>query len=258
MEINLNCDLGEKSSHYNGVNDNKLLKIINSINLACGYHAGNKTIINKSIKEAIKNKVSIGAHPGFKDLKNFGRKKLHLSKKELITLIWDQLEIINNIAIKNNTHITHVKPHGALNNMACENLDMAFTIGQTIKKFNKNLIYIVLPLTKMEDAAKKLNLNYACEIFADRNYEDNGHLVSRNKKNALINNPIISSNNVIEMLDSSSIKCFSGKKIKCKIDTICIHGDGINSVKIAKKLKKELIFNGFHLLNLDKMTRFKI
>ena len=257
MEINLNCDLGEKSIHYDGKYDANLLKIINSANIACGYHAGSKSIIDKTIKNAQKNNVSVGAHPGFKDLENFGRKKMFLSKKELKHLIWKQLEIINEIAIYNNTIITHVKPHGALNNMACEDIEIALTIGQTIKDFNKDLIYVVLPLNEMEKAAKKLDLKYACEIFADRNYEDNGQLVSRNKDYALIKNSKIASENIIEMLNSSSIICFSGKKIKCNIDTICIHGDGDNSVLIAKNLKNTLINNGLKLINLNKMTKFK-
>lgn len=256
MEVNLNCDLGEKSDHYNGDNDKKLLKIINSANIACGFHAGDKNTIKLTIKEAVNNKVSIGAHPGFKDLKNFGRKEMNLSEKELVILIREQLEIIDKIANENNTKITHVKPHGALNNMACKNLDIAINIGRAIKEFNKELIYVVLPLNEMEKAAKKLNLNYACEIFADRNYEDDGQLMSRKKNNAIIESEIISSNNILEMLDSSSIKCISGKKIKCSIDTICIHGDGKNSVKIASTIKKDLTKNDFKLLNLDNMSKF--
>ena len=257
MEINLNCDLGEKSIQYDGRNDLRLLKIINSANISCGYHAGNKEIIDLTIKLANINNVSIGAHPGFSDKKNFGRKKLNITKKELIKLIRDQLEIIQEIAIENQTKISHFKPHGALNNMACENIDMALTIGQTIREFDKDLIYIILPLNEMENAAKKLDLNYACEIFADRNYEDNGQLIARNKKNALIEDHKLASKNILEMINSSSIKCLSGKKIKCNIDTICIHGDGDKSVNIAQEIKNILNKNGFSLLNLNKMAKFR-
>jgi len=257
MEINLNCDLGEGSIHYNGKNDVSLLKFVNSASIACGYHAGNKYIMTKTIKEAKNNHVSIGAHPGFKDLLNFGRKKIYLSQRDLIKLIWEQLEIINKIAISNNVVITHVKLHGSLNNMACKNIEMALTISKTIKKFNKELIFLILPLTEMEKALNKLDLKHACEIFADRNYEDSGQLVSRKKKNAIIDNHEIVCSNIIEMLDSSSIKCFSGKKIKCNIDTICIHGDLKNSVLIAKQLKIILTKNNFKLLALDNMIKFK-
>ena len=137
MELNLNCDLGEKSNHYNGHNDEELLKIVNTANIACGYHAGNKGIISKTIKIAKLNKVSIGAHPGFKDKKNFGRKKLILSKLEIFKLVIEQLEIISEISKKINYPLTHVKPHGALNNMACEDFQIANTIGKAIKNLIK-------------------------------------------------------------------------------------------------------------------------
>ena len=256
MEINLNCDLGEKSIHYNGRNDSALLKIVDSVNIACGYHAGDKDTINKTIIEAKKNKVSIGAHPGFNDKLNFGRKKIHLSNNELIKILNEQLEIINEIAIKNSLPLSHVKPHGALNNMACEDYDLAITIGKTIKKFNKDLIYVVLPLNEMEKAAKKIDIKYACEIFADRNYEDNGQLITRTNKNASINDPKIASENILEMLDKSYIKCYSGKKIKTNIDTICIHGDGSNAVAIAKELKNKLKKNNIKQVNLNKLEKF--
>ena len=113
--------------------------------------------------------------------------------------------LLSDIAEKKGTKLTHVKPHGALNNMACENYEFSLTIGETIKEFNIDLIYLILPLTEMERAAKKLNMKYACEIFADRNYEDNGLLVSRNKDNALISNPLEASNNILKMLQDNSI-----------------------------------------------------
>ena len=257
MEVNLNCDLGEKSIHYDGKNDEKLLKIINSANIACGYHAGSNLTINRTIKNAINNNVSIGAHPGFKDLENFGRKRIYLTKRELNLLILEQLELISSIARDNNTQITHVKPHGALNNMACENIDVALTIGEAIKKFDKELIYVVLPLNQMEKAAIKLDLKYACEIFADRNYDDDGQLLSRKNDHALITNPLLSSKRIIEMLDSSSIISLSGKKIKCTIDTICIHGDGKNSYIIASEIKNILTEKKYKLVNLNDMTKFQ-
>ena len=256
MEINLNCDLGEQSIFYNGKNDSQLLKIINSANIACGYHAGNEKTIRKTIKEAKINDVSVGAHPSFNDRKNFGRKKITLSKSSIRTLIIKQLEIINTISIDEKWEITHVKPHGALYNLACEYFDVAIIIGEEIKKFNNKLIYVVMPITKMKKAAEKLNINYACEIFADRNYNDNGNLIPRSSINSLINDPSICENNILEMISESSIKCFSGKRIKCNIDTLCIHGDGVNSVKIATHLKKILELNNIKLKNLNKLKKF--
>ena len=124
MELNLNCDLGEKSKHYNGNNDEALLKIVDTANIACGYHAGNNTVMAKTIKIAKLNNVSIGAHPGFKDKKNFGRKRLNLTQIEIYKLVLEQLKIISKISKKIKYPLSHVKPHGALNNMACENINI--------------------------------------------------------------------------------------------------------------------------------------
>ena len=256
MEINLNSDLGENSIDFNGINDLKILKIINSANIACGYHAGDTRTIKRTIINSKMNNVSIGAHPGFKDFKNFGRKRINLTETELTYLIRDQLEIINEIAVNENWPLTHVKPHGALNNMACENYEIANIIGKNIKTFNKDLIYVILPLNQMEKAAQKLNIKFACEIFADRNYEDNGQLFSRKKNNAFITDEKLASNKILEMINESYVKCYSGKKIKCKIDTICIHGDNKNAIKFAKKIKNDLLKNGIRLSPIYKLKKF--
>jgi UPF0271 protein len=257
MEINLNSDLGEKSKHHSGVNDSLLLDIVNTANIACGYHAGSSKTMHKTIKDAKIKDVSIGAHPGFNDRKNFGRKRINLSKNELKKLIREQLELFKKISILENYPFTHVKPHGALNNMACENLEISLIIGNEIKEFNKELIFVVLPLSKMEIAAQKNNLKYACEIFCDRNYEDDGSLMSRDKKNALIYDPKACANNTLEMIESSSIKCFSGKKIYCSsIDTVCVHGDSKSSILIAKELQKIIKMNNIPTKKLNELKKF--
>ena len=211
METNLNCDMGEKSIHYDGKNDEELMKIINTANIACGYHAGNNETMQDSIQLAKENNVSVGAHPGFDDKNNFGRKRINLDKKEIKKLVIDQINVLDEIANEENWKLTHVKPHGALNNMACEDYDLSITIGEAIQECNPDLIYMVLPLTEMENAAKKLNIKFATEIFADRNYDDNGLLLSRDKKNSMLNNVKEAVNNVTRMLESRSIYCYSGK-----------------------------------------------
>ena len=257
METNLNCDLGEKSFHYDGRNDQALMQIINTANIACGYHAGNKETMTSTIKLAKENNVSIGAHPGFDDKNNFGRKRINLSKKEIKKLVIDQINILNEIANKENMQLTHVKPHGALNNMACENYDLSLVIGSAIKECNLDLIYMVLPLTEMENAAKKLNVKFATEIFADRNYDDNGLLLPRDKKNSIVNDVQEAVKNVTRMLENRAIYCYSGKKIACEFDSICIHGDGKLALDIASQLHKELIKDGFMLKTLNQLSKFK-
>ena len=169
MEININCDLGESSKLHSTENDTHLLNIVNSANIACGYHAGDPLTMEKTIEISKKNKVSIGAHPSFNDRENFGRKRLNLSSTEIEKLIIDQINILSEIADKKGMKVTHVKPHGALNNMACEDFELAKTISQSISIINKNLIFLVPTGSEMEKAGKKLGLKIAAEIFADRN-----------------------------------------------------------------------------------------
>ena len=256
MEININCDLGEKSKFHSTKNDPDLLKIVNSANIACGYHAGDKETMNRVIEISKTNQVSIGAHPSFNDPENFGRKKINLNSSEVTKLIINQYEVLQKIAQNHNENVTHIKPHGALNNMACEDLELATTIAKAINSINKDIIFLVPTGSKMELAGKKLNMKIACEIFADRNYEDDGNLVSRSKDNALITNPDIAKKHVLKMVKNQALNCFSGKKIPCKIDSVCIHGDNESSLATAKSIKDNLINNGLKLKPLNKMKKF--
>ena len=152
--------------------------------------------------------------------------------------------------------VTHVKPHGALNNMACENYELAKVISESIIKVNKNLIFLVPTGSQMEKAGKKLGMKIATEIFADRNYEDDGNLVSRSKDNAMIADPEIAKKHVIKMVENQALNCYSGKQIPCKIDSVCVHGDGKNAVNTAKEIKVGLVKSGVTLKSLDKMKKF--
>ena len=256
MEININCDLGESSKLHSTENDVHLLNIVNSANIACGYHAGDPLTMEKTIEISKKNKVSIGAHPSFNDRENFGRKRLNLSSTEIEKLIIDQINILSEIADKKGMKVTHVKPHGALNNMACEDFELAKTISQSISIINKNLIFLVPTGSEMEKAGKKLGLKIAAEIFADRNYEDNGNLISRSKKNAMITDPKIAEQHVIKMVQNQSLNCYSGKQIPCEIDSVCVHGDGQTAVLTAKQIREGLIKSDVTLKTLDKMKKF--
>ncbi len=256
MEININCDLGEKSKFHSTENDPALLNIVNSANIACGYHAGDEETMNNVIDISKKNGVSIGAHPSFNDPDNFGRKRMKLNDNEIRKLIIDQYEILQRIAYQHNENVTHIKPHGALNNMACEDIYLATTIAKTINEIDKDLIYLIPTGSKMEIAAKKLNMKIACEIFADRNYEDDGNLVSRSKPNALITDPKEAKNHVLKMVKNQALNCHSGKQIPCEIDSVCIHGDNLSSLATAKSIKENLIENDLILKPLNKMKKF--
>ena len=256
MEININCDLGEKSKHHSNKHDPDLLKIVNSANVACGYHAGDVTTMHDVVQISKKNGVSIGAHPSFNDPENFGRKRLSLPSNEIKKLVIDQINILSKIANNKGVKVTHVKPHGALNNMACENYDLAKIISEAIIQVNKELIFLVPTGSQMEKAGKKLGMKIAAEIFADRNYEDDGNLVSRSKNNALITDPEIAKKHVIKMVENQALNCYSGKQIPCEIDSICVHGDGESAVNTAKQIREGLIKSGVTLNPLDKMKKF--
>ena len=256
MEININCDLGESSKLHSIKNDPLLLKIVNSANIACGYHAGDRSTMEKTIEISKENNVSIGAHPSFNDPENFGRKRLNLPSSEIKKLIIDQINILSDIAQKTGMKVTHVKPHGALNNMACEDYDLAKVISETIMQTNKELIFLVPTGSQMEKAGKKLGMKIAAEIFADRNYEDDGNLISRSKDNAMIIDPEIAKKHVIRMVESQALNCYSGKQIPCEIDSICVHGDGKSAVNTAIQIKEGLVKSGVTLNPLDKMKKF--
>ena len=210
MEININCDLGEKSKFHSIENDPE----------------------------------------------NFGRKRIKLASSEIKKLIIDQYDLLQSIALKHDINVSHIKPHGALNNMACEDLELSTTLANTIYGIDKEIIFLVPTGSKMEIAARKLNMKIACEIFADRNYEDDGNLVSRLKPNAIITDPEIAKKHVFNMVKNQSLNCLSGKQIPCEIDSICIHGDNMNSLNTAKFIKDDLLKNGLKLKSLDKMKKF--
>ena len=256
MEININCDLGESSKLHSTENDPLLLKIVNSANIACGYHAGDKSTMKKTIEISKENNVSIGAHPSFNDPENFGRKRLNLPSSEITKLIIDQINILSDIANKAGMKVTHIKPHGALNNMACENYELAKVISESIIKVNKKLIFLIPTGSQMEKAGKKLGMKVAVEIFADRNYEDDGNLVSRSKDNAMIVDPEVAKKHVIKMVQNQTINCYSGKQIPCEIDSVCVHGDGSSAVNTAIQIKEGLIKSGVTLKPLDKIKKF--
>ena len=256
MEININCDLGEKSKHHSNKHDPDLLEIVNSANIACGYHAGDEETMNQVVQISRKNGVSIGAHPSFNDPENFGRERMNLSSNEIKKLLIDQYELLQKIASNHGDKVTHIKPHGALNNMACEDLELSTTIAKVINGIDKDLIYLVPTGSKMEEAAKKFNMKIACEIFADRNYEDDGNLVSRKKSHALITDPEEAKKHVLKMVKTQALNCHSGKQIPCEIDSICIHGDNLSSLATAKSIRDNLLENKLELKPLNKMEKF--
>ena len=250
-KIPINCDLGEGMP-----DDAAIIPFIDEANIACGFHAGDDESMSQVVQISKKNGVSIGAHPSFNDPENFGRQRMNLSSEEVRKLIIDQYEILQKIADNYGEKVTHIKPHGALNNMACEDIELATTLAKAINEISKDLIYLVPTGSKMEVAANKLNMKIACEIFADRNYEDDGNLVSRKKPHALITDPEEAKKHVLNMVKNQSLNCHSGKQIPCEIDSVCIHGDNESSLATARSIRENLLENGLKLKPLNQMNKF--
>jgi UPF0271 protein len=236
MNIDLNCDMGEGAGY-----DEVIMPFITSANIACGYHAGGEAMIRHTIALAQKYKVLIGAHPSFRDKENFGRKEMHLSPDQLYAILIQQLVKIDLVAKEKNLSLHHVKPHGALYNMAAKDSVMAMTIVQAVKDFNEELVLYGLSVSCLIAEAKKAGLATKSEVFADRTYGDDGALTPRSQANALIEDEGKSMDQVMQMVQEHSVTTTSGKIIPIVAETICVHGDGKNAARFARKLH-ELLF----------------
>lgn len=244
MTIDLNCDMGEGMP-----NDAAIMPYISSANIACGYHAGDEATMRKTIDLCLKYNVAVGAHPGFNDKPNFGRVPVQLTLNELYQLVWKQLEVMDTICKENQAKLHHVKPHGALYNMAAKDNVMSRTIAQAVKDFNPHLVYYGLSGSVMISEAHALGLKTANEVFADRTYQTDGTLTPRHQANALIETSEDAVQQVIYMLTNYSVATITGESIPIKADTICIHGDGKHAVEFAGQLNNVLKQKGFSILS---------
>lgn len=231
MKVDINCDMGEGM-----LNDAAIMPYISSANIACGYHAGNESIMSKTIDLCLKHNVAIGAHPGFNDKENFGRKSIQLSVDELYQLVWRQLEIIQAICKEKRTTLHHVKLHGALYNMAAKDKSISNITAQAVKDFNPELVFYGLSGSVMITEAKALGLKTANEVFADRTYQPDGTLTPRTHPHALIEKATDVVNQVEQMVKEKCVTTLSGEVMPIQADTICIHGDGDHALEFAKHI----------------------
>ena len=229
--VDINCDMGE------GVgNEAQLMPYIDSANIACGYHAGDAVTMREVILLCLQYNVYIGAHPSFPDRENFGRTPMHMPDKETYDLVTAQLRIIDNIARECGRKLYHVKPHGALYNMAASDAKLAKTLAQAVKDFDPSLVYVGLSGSVMITEAKNLGLRTANEVFADRAYQANGSLTPRSQPGALLQNKDKVTRQVLKMVKEGKVRATTGEEISIQADTICIHGDGEHAVEFAKAI----------------------
>lgn len=229
--MDINCDMGEGME-----NDEALMPYISSANIACGYHAGGEALIRETIDLAIRYNVYIGVHPSFRDKVNFGRQEMKLPPAELYALVIQQLVKVDLIAREKGAILHHVKPHGALYNMAARDRGMARIIATAVKDFNEDLILYGLSGSHLISEAQALGLGTASEVFADRTYGDDGSLTPRSRPGALIENPAQAVEQVRQMMNEGTVTTLSGHRIPITADTVCIHGDGRHALDIARAL----------------------
>lgn len=229
--MDINCDLGEGIG-----NDERIIPFINSCNIACGGHAGDAFSMKTTVLLAKEFGLKVGAHPSFPDRENFGRKIMQLSNQELRLELMRQINNLNQIAKNENVTLHHIKPHGALYNLAAVNDDIAEVIVDVIRTFNENLILYVPYQSVIAKKAKAMRIPYFYEAFADRNYENNLTLVARDLPNAVISDASIVVKRVKRMFEEQTVLSIHNKKIKIKVDTVCVHSDNPNAIEIVKTL----------------------
>ncbi|WP_315785404.1 5-oxoprolinase subunit PxpA [Bradyrhizobium sp. SZCCHNPS1003] len=239
--VDLNCDLGEGFGPWEMGNDVAMIELATSVNVACGFHAGDADIMRRTVEMAKAKGVSVGAHPGYRDLHGFGRRPMPgLKSSEIENLVAYQIGALQAIATAAGHKVTHVKAHGALSNVACEDEMTANAIAKAIKAVDPSLIFVVLANSKLVTAGEKANLRMAHEVFADRAYGDDGLLVSRSKPGAVLHEPKQIAERVVRMVQDGAVISVSGKVMKMRTDTVCIHGDTAGAVEIAREVRKAL------------------
>ncbi|CAH0154170.1 MULTISPECIES: 5-oxoprolinase subunit PxpA [unclassified Pedobacter] len=241
--IDLNCDMGEAFGNYTMPNDEKLMDYISSANIACGFHAGDPTVMQQTVALALKKGVAIGAHPGLPDLQGFGRREMKISPNEAYQLTLYQMGALSGFVKATGSKLHHVKAHGALYNMAAKDTALARAIVQAVYDFDPGLILYALAGSKMIDEAEKKGIVTASEVFADRSYQDDGLLTPRSADNALITNEEDAISQALGFALNQEVNSINGNRIAVKAETVCLHGDGEHAVAFAKliaeRLKKE-------------------
>lgn len=245
--IDLNADLGEGFGTWVMGDDAALLDVVTSANIACGFHAGDPDVMARTMRLAVENNVGIGAHPGFADLQGFGRRRMSLSADSLANLVWYQLGAADAIARANGGAVRHFKLHGALANMAAENLDIARVTFEVAIGFRPDLVLVAIAGTAQQQAAEALGAAYAAEIYADRGYNDDATLLDRSQPGAVIHDPALAAARVVAMVRDGAIHAASGRRIPTRIDTVCVHGDTPEAVATAHAVRAGLKATGLDL-----------
>lgn len=252
-KIDLNCDLGESFGAYKIGLDSEVIPFISSANVACGYHASDPVVMSKTVKMCKEYGVHIGAHPGFPDLLGFGRRNMNVSPSDAKDYVMYQIGALDAFCKANGVKIQHIKPHGALYNMAGKDYNLAKAICEGIYEINSDYILLGLSGSMLLKAAEDTGLRSASEVFADRAYTDDGSLVPRTAEGAVITDENIMISRVVRMIKNGEVETISGKIIPIKADSVCVHGDGAKAVEFVKRIRKELTESGIEIAPIDEI-----
>ena len=254
FRVDLNIDLGESFGRYTIGMDDKIIPMITSANVACGYHASDPVVMNKTLAMAKEAGIRVGAHPGFPDLMGFGRRNLSVSQEEAKAYTLYQLGALDAFCRINGLKMQHVKPHGALYNMAAKDYELSKAICEAIKEFDQELIVLALSGGELAHAAKDMGLRTALEVFADRAYEEDGTLVNRRKEGAMITDETLAISRVVRMIKEKKVTAITGKDIPIQADSVCVHGDGEKALAFVEKIRAALQDEGIEICSLDEIV----
>lgn len=250
--VDLNSDLGESFGAYQIGQDESVMKYITSANIAAGYHAGDHNVIRNAVKKAAESNVGIGVHPGFQDMQGFGRRLLHVEPEEIYNMIVYQIGAVQSFAALYQQKINHVKPHGALYNLAAKDSERAHAIAHAVYDVDPNLILFGLAGSELIKAGEKVGLTVANEVFADRTYQPDGALTPRTEVNAMIKDAEEAVDRVIRMVKDGKVEAVDGSDIEIAADTICVHGDTEQALAFVMELQKGLVNHGITIKKVGK------
>lgn len=253
--VDLNSDLGESFGAYKIGMDDEVIKLVSSANVACGFHASDPVVMKKTVDMAVKSGIGIGAHPGFYDIMGFGRRNMVISPKEAYAYVTYQLGALSAFCIQAGVTIQHVKPHGALYNMAGKDYDIAKGICEAVYDFDPEIILLGLSGSKMIEAGTDLGLKCANEFFADRAYEDDGSLRARTKEGSMITDENEAIERIVKVLKTGKVTTYSGNEISLKIDSICVHGDNEHALSFVQIIRERLAIEDIEIAPLAQVLK---
>lgn len=250
LRIDLNSDLGESFGAYKIGMDESVIPLISSANVACGWHAGDPAVMRKTVELCKANGVAVGAHPGFPDLMGFGRRNMNVSPADAEAFLTYQIGALDAFCKRTGVKLQHVKPHGALYNMAGKDPALAEAICRAVAAYNGEIILMGLSGSCMAKAAAKFGLRFASEVFADRAYEEDGSLVARSKPGAMITDEDEAVSRVITMIKDHKVRAISGKEIEIDPQSVCVHGDSPKALAFVSRIREALSAEGIEIASL--------